>query len=73
MKKWDYKYDYPEQRQQYGELTADDKKIIAKKTGYSFLHVHSCINGARRMPQKMQGVADRVLQLRKAMKQINEA
>lgn len=71
MIKWNYKYDFPEQRERYGELLSEDKKIIAEKTGYGYAHVHACcVKGSRKMPGKMRLVADKILELRQQMKQI---
>ena len=67
MTKWNYKYDFPAQR----ELSIEDKKIIAEKTGYGYAHVHACcVKGSRKMPEKMRLVADKILELRQQMKQI---
>lgn len=69
-KKYQYTYNYPEQRAMCKGLGASEKKIIADKLGYSVEHVYAVCNGKRRMLPRMEKITKEVLSLKKQMQSI---
>lgn len=69
-KKWNYTYDFPEQRALCAPLSGQDKVLIAEKMGYTREHVISVCSGKRRMKPEMRTLVEKILDIKQQMKSI---
>ncbi len=69
-KKWNYTYDFPEQRELCAPLNGEDKRLIAEKIGCTRGHVISICNGRRRMKPEVKSLVEQILKLKQQMKSI---
>jgi len=70
MKKWNYKYNYPEQKQFCSPLNPSDKHLIARKFGVTVIHVHDICAGRRKLQPEMKAFITKLLTIKKQMESI---
>jgi len=70
MKKWNYTYYYPEQKQFCSRINASDKHLIARKMGVSVDNVRAVCAGRRKLQPEMKAFITKLLSIKKQMESI---
>lgn len=66
----DYTYFYSESKAVGDMLTPEDKKLLAKKTKYSFGHIMMMCSGNRRMTDEVTTLAMKLIEINKLKEEV---
>ena len=66
-KKYNYCYDYPEQREMFENLDNSDLALISKKTGLTRQYIGMMSRGERKITNEVQSLVDKIKPLRQKM------